>query len=98
MKLHAIVSDLETARVAGEGGATVIQLRLKDTPTEEVIERGTPIRLLCEQLNVTFVVNDDVDASFVGEISHFSGEVRGLRVDPMFGAQLFGHCQFVVAS
>jgi thiamine-phosphate pyrophosphorylase len=63
MKLHAIVSDLETARIAGEGGATVIQLRLKDSPTEEVIERGTPIRLLCEQLNVTFVVNDDVQAA-----------------------------------
>jgi thiamine-phosphate pyrophosphorylase len=63
MKLHAIVSDLETARVAAEGGATVIQLRLKDMSTEDVIERGTPIRLLAEQMNVTFVVNDDVQAA-----------------------------------
>jgi thiamine-phosphate pyrophosphorylase len=63
MKLHAIVSDLETARAAAEGGASVIQLRLKDAPTEEVIERGAPFRLLCEELNVTFVVNDDVSAA-----------------------------------
>lgn len=63
MKLHAIVSDLETARAAAEGGASVVQLRLKDVPTEEVIERGAPFRLLCEELNVTFVVNDDVSAA-----------------------------------
>ena len=63
MKLHAIVSDLETARRAIEGGATVVQLRLKDASTEDVIERGTPFRLLCEQQNVTFVVNDDVQAA-----------------------------------
>ena len=63
MKLHAIVSDLETARAAAEGGASVIQLRLKDAPTEEVIDRGAPFRLLCEELNVTFVVNDDVQAA-----------------------------------
>ena len=29
MKLHAVVDDLETARVAVAGGATVVQLRLK---------------------------------------------------------------------
>jgi thiamine-phosphate pyrophosphorylase len=63
MKLHAIVSDLETARTAAEGGASVIQLRLKDATTEEVIEQGAPYRLLCEELNVTFVVNDDVQAA-----------------------------------
>jgi thiamine-phosphate pyrophosphorylase len=63
MKLHAIVDDLETARIAVEGGASVIQLRLKDATTEEVIERGAPFRLLCAQYEVTFVVNDDVQAA-----------------------------------
>jgi thiamine-phosphate pyrophosphorylase len=63
MKLHALVDDLETARTAAEGGATVIQLRLKDSPTEETIERGAPFRLLCEGFNITFVVNDDVQAA-----------------------------------
>ena len=29
MRLHAIVTDIETARAAVQGGATVVQLRLK---------------------------------------------------------------------
>ena len=63
MKLHAIVSDLDTARAAIDGGASVIQLRLKDATTEELIEQGAPYRLLTEQEGVTFVVNDDVQAA-----------------------------------
>jgi thiamine-phosphate pyrophosphorylase len=63
MKLHAIVSVLETARSAAEGGASVIQLRIKDATTEELIERGAPFRELCTALEVTFVVNDDVQAA-----------------------------------
>jgi thiamine-phosphate pyrophosphorylase len=58
MKLHAIVSDLETARRAVQGGATVVQLRLKDASTEEVVEAGRPFR----ELPAMFVVNDDVEA------------------------------------
>jgi thiamine-phosphate pyrophosphorylase len=59
MKLHAIVSDLETARAAVEGGATVVQLRLKGASTEEVVAAGGPFG----ELGVTFVVNDDVQAA-----------------------------------
>jgi thiamine-phosphate pyrophosphorylase len=63
MKLHALVSDLETARVAAENGATVIQLRLKDAPTFEVVERGRAFRGLAQRLGLMFVVNDDVQAA-----------------------------------
>jgi thiamine-phosphate pyrophosphorylase len=59
VRLHAIVEDLETARTAAEGGATVIQLRLKNRSTQEVVERGRPFR----ELPATFVVNDDVEAA-----------------------------------
>ncbi len=59
MRLHAIVEDLETARAAVAGGATVVQLRLKDAPTEQVVARGRGFR----QLPATFVVNDDVEAA-----------------------------------
>src|SRR5262249_58185819 len=65
MKLHALVEDLDTARVAVEGGATVIQWRLKDVPTLEVVERGRSTRSLCARHDVTFVVNDDVEAAVV---------------------------------
>ncbi len=63
MKLHALVEDVETARTAIEGGATVIQLRLKGLPTPEVVERGGHLRAFCADRAVTFVVNDDVDAA-----------------------------------
>jgi thiamine-phosphate pyrophosphorylase len=63
MKLHAIVSDLETAQRAAEGGASVIQLRLKGATTQEVVDQGAPFRTLCTARNITFVVNDDVQAA-----------------------------------
>jgi thiamine-phosphate pyrophosphorylase len=59
MRLHALVSDLDTARAAVEGGATVVQLRLKGAPTAEVVAAGRGFA----GLGATFVVNDDVDAA-----------------------------------
>lgn len=65
MKLHAIVADLETARRAAEGGATVVQWRLKNVPRVDVVERGRAPRSLCARHGVTFVVNDDVEAALM---------------------------------
>jgi thiamine-phosphate pyrophosphorylase len=59
VRLHAIVTDFEAAVRAVEGGATVIQLRLKGAPTGDVIETGRPF----VDLPATFVVNDDVEAA-----------------------------------
>ena len=59
MRLHALVEDAETARLAVEGGATVVQLRLKNRPTVEVVAAGRAVRAL----PTTFVVNDDVEAA-----------------------------------
>jgi thiamine-phosphate pyrophosphorylase len=58
VKVHAIVADLETARRAVDAGATVVQLRVK-APTGIVVARGRGF----EELGVTFVVNDDVEAA-----------------------------------
>ena len=65
MKLHAIVEDLETARMAVERGATVVQWRLKDVPRVDVVERGRATRSLCARYGVPFVVNDDVEAALM---------------------------------
>jgi thiamine-phosphate pyrophosphorylase len=65
VKLHALVEDLDTARVAAAGGATVIQWRLKGIPTLEVVERGRATRSLCARHGVDFVVNDDVEAALM---------------------------------
>jgi thiamine-phosphate pyrophosphorylase len=65
MKLHALVDELETARLAVEGGATVVQWRLKNAPRVDVVERGRATRSLCARRGVTFVVNDDIEAALM---------------------------------
>ena len=65
MKLHVLVDELETARVAVEGGATVVQWRVKDVPRVDVVERGRATRSLCARHGIPFVVNDDVEAALM---------------------------------
>ena len=63
MRLHALVDDLETARVAAEGGATILQLRLKDVSTQERVDRGREFKSIARRIGVPLVVNDDVGAA-----------------------------------
>jgi thiamine-phosphate pyrophosphorylase len=56
--VHALVTDLETARQAVAAGATVVQLRVK-APTSEIVARGAGFA----ELGVPFIVNDDVNAA-----------------------------------
>jgi thiamine-phosphate pyrophosphorylase len=65
VRLHVLVADLDTARVAVEGGATVVQWRLKDVPRVDVVERGRATRSLCARHGLPFVVNDDVEAALM---------------------------------
>jgi thiamine-phosphate pyrophosphorylase len=65
VKLHVLVDELETARLAVEGGATVVQWRLKNAPRVDVVERGRATRSLCARHGITFVVNDDVEAALM---------------------------------
>jgi len=58
VRVHAIVDDLETAKLAVATGATVVQLRVK-APTAEIVTRGRGFR----GLGTPFVVNDDVEAA-----------------------------------
>jgi thiamine-phosphate pyrophosphorylase len=58
VRLHALVSDEETARRAA-GGATVIQLRLKGAPTDEVVALGRALG----DLDLELLVNDDIEAA-----------------------------------
>ena len=63
MRVHALVSDLAAAERAIADGATVVQLRLKDAATAEVVSAGEPILVACRDAGVLFVVNDDVEAA-----------------------------------
>lgn len=53
------MADLETARAAVAAGATVVQLRLKESSTTDRVALGREL----QQLSVELVVNDDVDAA-----------------------------------
>jgi thiamine-phosphate diphosphorylase len=59
MRLHVLVEDVETARQAVADGATVVQLRVKGASTEELVERGQPLK----ELPALLFVNDDVEAA-----------------------------------
>lgn len=61
--MHALVSGLAVARRAIEDGATVVQLRLKDASTGEVVAAGEPILAACATAGIDFLVNDDVEAA-----------------------------------
>jgi thiamine-phosphate pyrophosphorylase len=63
VKVHVLVSDLQAAERAVADGATVVQLRLKDAETAEVVAVGGPILAACRAAGVAFVVNDDVEAA-----------------------------------
>jgi thiamine-phosphate diphosphorylase len=63
VKLHCIVEELDVARAAIEGGATVIQLRRKDLDTLDLVEFGRPFCRLCRDAGVPLIVNDDVTAA-----------------------------------
>jgi thiamine-phosphate pyrophosphorylase len=63
MRLHVLVDDLDTARQALAGGASVLQLRLKGVPTDELVARGRDFGTLARRDGATFLVNDDVDAA-----------------------------------
>jgi thiamine-phosphate pyrophosphorylase len=63
MRVHALVSELATAERALADGATVVQLRLKDAETAEVVAVGEPMLAACRAAGVAFVVNDDVEAA-----------------------------------
>ncbi|SMF20366.1 thiamine-phosphate pyrophosphorylase [Xaviernesmea oryzae] len=53
----------ETARLAVEGGATIVQLRDKHADTTQMIETGRALKAVLSGTGVPLIVNDDVDAA-----------------------------------
>jgi thiamine-phosphate pyrophosphorylase len=88
--LHALVDELATARAAADGGATVIQLRLKGVPTNDLVERGRAVRDLCPTHGIMFVVNDDVEAAIAlgADAVHLGRDDDGIERAREFGLLL----------
>lgn len=66
-KIQARYSHVDIARLAIEAGADVIQLRDKELSTKELLRVGEAIKILCQESNVTFIVNDRVDVALALE-------------------------------
>jgi len=68
LKLYVItdgrfIDEVKGAMLALEGGATTIQLRMKNSPTRKMIEVGREIRKLTKEYDALFIVNDRVDVA-----------------------------------
>jgi thiamine-phosphate pyrophosphorylase len=59
--LYALLSSLEIARLAIQGGVDAIQFRYKEAYTQKVLDVIREIRLLCGNANIPFIVNDRCD-------------------------------------
>lgn len=53
----------ETARLAAEGGATMVQLRDKLADTKAMIETGRALKAALAGTHVPLIINDDVEAA-----------------------------------
>lgn len=56
-------SDTEVARLAYEGGADVVQLRMKNADGGEMLSRACEIREIADEMCRLFIVNDRVDVA-----------------------------------
>ena len=60
-KMLGDVSEVEAARLCFEGGADVVQLRMKDTDGGEMLEKAKAIQEIAQQYCKFFIVNDRLD-------------------------------------
>jgi len=72
LKLYVITDgrladEVEGTEKALKGGATSIQLRMKNAPTRRMIEVGRKLRKLTEEYDALFFVNDRVDVALAVE-------------------------------
>jgi thiamine-phosphate pyrophosphorylase len=66
-ELQSRFTHVELAQMAINGGADTIQFRQKTGATRKMIEICREIKQLCEDANVTFIVNDRVDVAIASE-------------------------------
>ena len=85
-------SHVAIADAAIRGGATAIQLRMKDAPARAVFDAARAIGERCREAGVTFVVNDRVDvalASGADGVHVGSDDLPAEDARALLGASLF---------
>ena len=66
-ELQSRFTHVELTKMAIKGGADTIQFRQKTGATREMIEICREMKRLCEDADVTFIVNDRVDVAIASE-------------------------------
>ena len=62
-RLYFVTDDPAVVPAAIDGGADLVQLRLKDAPDGEVVAAGRELAALCAERSVPFIVNDRPDVA-----------------------------------
>lgn len=86
-------SHLDIAQLAIDGGADTIQLRDKVLSTKELLRIGEGIKKICDQNQVTFIVNDRLDVALALEADgvHLGQEDMPIAVARKFlGEKIIG--------
>ena len=66
-KLSNGLSEADIARRAYEGGADIVQLRMKDSDGKEMLEQALKIRAIADDYAGIFIVNDRVDIAHLSD-------------------------------
>jgi thiamine-phosphate pyrophosphorylase len=56
-------SNMEIARLAYEGGADVVQLRMKNASKEDMLRDALQIKEIADEMNKFFIVNDNIEVA-----------------------------------
>jgi thiamine-phosphate pyrophosphorylase len=86
LKLYVItdsrfVNDVKGAELALRGGATAVQMRIKNEPTRVMVEKGKRIRELCDEYNALFIVNDRVDVALATDADGIHLGKEDMRIE-----------------
>ncbi len=60
-------TDFEVAKLAYEGGAEVVQLRMKNTSGFEMLAQSKKIQNIANEMNRIFIVNDRIDIAMASD-------------------------------
>jgi thiamine-phosphate pyrophosphorylase len=61
------MSESETAELAYAGGADVVQLRMKDSTPEEMLEQAMIIKDISDRYMRLFIVNNNIDVAMISD-------------------------------
>ena len=79
-KMLGNTSEVDAARLCYEGGADVVQLRMKDADGGEMLEVAKEMEALANEYNRFFIVNDRVD---IAMLAHADGVHLGQTDIPL---------------